>query len=122
MSMILPYTQYVKELSLCARVGGKSGSELRIGYGLMSQTWANHLLGLQEASGRKGVLLAFIALDNPSNSLLDMQTVSFVAGKPVFNKYLDTFPFPYYIVLRDIAALPRTLADLLRQWIQISTG
>jgi len=77
---------------------------------------------LQEASGRKGVLLAFIALDNPSNSLLDMQTVSFVGGKPVFNKYLDTFPFPYYIVLRDIAALPRTLADLLRQWIQLSAG
>jgi len=29
--------------------------------------------------------------------------------------YLDSFPFPYYIVLRNIEALPRTLADLLRQ-------
>ena len=77
---------------------------------------------LQEASGKKGVLLAFIALDNPANSLLDMQTVSFVGGQPVFAKYLDSFPFPYYIVLRDIAALPRTLADLLRQWVQLSTA
>lgn len=29
--------------------------------------------------------------------------------------YLDSFPFPYYIVLRDIEALPRTLGDVLRQ-------
>ena len=67
------------------------------------------------------MLFAFIALDNPANSLLDMQTVSFIDGKPVFNKYLDTFPFPYYLVLQDVAALPRTLADLLQQWIQLST-
>jgi hypothetical protein len=34
-------------------------------------------------------------------------------------QYLDTFPFPFYVVLRDIAALPATLADLLRQWFQL---
>ncbi|GMH33343.1 hypothetical protein BSKO_01177 [Bryopsis sp. KO-2023] len=71
---------------------------------------------------RKGVLLTFIVLDNPSNSLLDLSSVTFVDGKPQFSKYLDDFPFPLYIVLRDIAALPRTLADLLRQWFQISAG
>ena len=75
----------------------------------------------QDASSKKGVLLAFIALDNPANSLLDMQTVGFVEGKPVFNKYIDSFPFPYYIVLQNVAALPRTLAELLQQWIQLST-
>jgi hypothetical protein len=32
-----------------------------------------------------------------------------------FTKYLESFPFPYYIVLKNIEALPRTLADLLRQ-------
>jgi hypothetical protein len=30
------------------------------------------------------VLIAFIILDNPAASLLDMRTVSFVDGKPVF--------------------------------------
>eukprot|EP00967_Tisochrysis_lutea_P141843 scaffold261167_cov16-Tisochrysis_lutea.AAC.1 len=40
------------------------------------------------------------------SSLLDMQTVSFVGGKPVFRKYMDDFPFPYYVLLRDIGALP----------------
>ena len=121
------------------------------------------------------MLIAFIILDNPAASLLDMRTVSFVDGKPVFAQvrcgtalrkrcktccrctslaavsdvhtthhtvpaaaadacihpapdcgmfcaslqYLDTFPFPFYVVLRDIAALPATLADLLRQWFQL---
>lgn len=74
---------------------------------------------LQEASEKKGVLYAFIVLDNPASSLLDMQTVSFANGKPVFNKYIDSFPFPFYVVLRDIAALPHTLADLLRQWFEL---
>ena len=76
----------------------------------------------QEMSEKTGVLLAFIVLDNPANSLLDMQTVKFVKDKPVLTSYLESFPFPYYIVLRDIAALPQTLAGLLRQWIQLSTN
>ena len=37
-------------------------------------------------------------------------------------RYLDGFPFPFYILLRDIASLPRTLADLLRQWFELSAG
>lgn len=56
------------------------------------------------------------------SSLLDMQTVSFVGGKPVFRKYMDDFPFPYYVLLRDIGALPRTLADMLRQWFEMSAS
>ncbi|KAL0028971.1 hypothetical protein WJX77_009058 [Trebouxia sp. C0004] len=75
-----------------------------------------------EASSKKGVLYAFIVLDNPASSLLDMQTVSFANGKPVFNKYIDSFPFPFYVVLRDIAALPHTLANLLRQWFELGAS
>lgn len=76
----------------------------------------------RDAASRPGVLYAFIILDNAANSILDMQSVSFEGGKPVFTKYIDTFPFPFYIVLRDTAALPRTLADLLRQWFELSSG
>lgn len=77
---------------------------------------------VREAASRPGVLYAFIVLDNAANSILDMQTVSFVGGKPEFTQYMDSFPFPFYIVLRDTAALPRTLADLLRQWFELSSG
>ncbi len=73
-------------------------------------------------SARPGVLLAFIALDNPGASLLDMQAVSFAGGQPAFSRYLDAFPFPFYILLRDLAALPATLASLLRQWFELSAA
>eukprot|EP00850_Spirogloea_muscicola_P002909 SM000011S19087 [mRNA] locus=s11:783175:828718:+ [translate_table: standard] len=73
---------------------------------------------VREAMSRRQ-LLAFIVLDNPKDSILDMQSVSFAGGGPTFTKYLDTFPFPYYILLNDIEALPRTLADLLRQYFEL---
>ena len=33
--------------------------------------------------------------------------------------YMDSFPFPYYVVLKDIASLPIVLSDALRQWIEL---
>lgn len=75
-------------------------------------------LRLRQLSERRGLLVVFIALDNSAQSLLQMQSVSFSSGKPVFTKYLDTFPFPYYALVQDITSLPRTLADLLRQWFE----
>ncbi|EIE25917.1 hypothetical protein COCSUDRAFT_12734, partial [Coccomyxa subellipsoidea C-169] len=77
---------------------------------------------VMEAASRPGVLLAFIILDNPAASVLDMQAVQFVGGQPTFSKYLDSFPFPFYIVLRDLASLPSTLASLLRQWFELSAA
>jgi midasin len=78
---------------------------------------------VREVAARPGVCLAFLALDSSATdggSLMDMQTVSFQGGKPVFTKYMDAFPFPYYVLLRDVAALPQTLAGLLRQWFELS--
>ena len=66
---------------------------------------------------RRGLLIAFIALD-PGGSLLGMQSVSFAGGKPVFSSYLDSVPFPFFTLVQDVAALPRTLCDLLRQWFE----
>lgn len=54
-------------------------------------------------------------------SILDMQTVAYkeVNGemKIEMERYLDTFPFEYYVVLRDVEALPEVLSETLRQWI-----
>ena len=108
--------------------------------------------GVRRLLEKPGVCVAFIALDSvrgaaggaaagggdaaaggssgggggggsaAGSSLLDMQSVKFVNGAPVFERYLDSFPFPFYVVLRDIAALPRTLADLMRQWFELSAA
>lgn len=54
-------------------------------------------------------------------SILNMQSVSYksVNGemKLEMERYLDTFPFEYYVVLRDVQALPEVLSDTLRQWM-----
>lgn len=57
----------------------------------------------------------------PRPSILSMQTVEYknVGGNMQLEmtRYLDTFPFEYYVVLRDVEALPGVLADTLRQWM-----
>ena len=94
-------------------------------------------------------MVAFILLDSPKESIMDLevssyhfflllnvtslalviansrasiiylffptQVVSFEGGRPSMTKYLQSFPFPYYILLKNMEALPRALADLLRQ-------
>ena len=77
---------------------------------------------MREMSQKRGLLVAFIVLDNPKASVLDMQTVSFANGKPEFAKYLDTFPFPFYTLVQDIGRLPSVISDLLRQWMEIAAA
>jgi len=36
--------------------------------------------------------------------------------------YMDSFPFPFYVVIRDVASLPTTLSDALRQWFELVTA
>lgn len=36
----------------------------------------------------------------------------------VMERYLDTFPFETYVVLRDVSALPEVLSGVLRQWME----
>ena len=75
---------------------------------------------VHDALAEGGLMIVFIVLDTSKNSLLDVQTVEFENGQPVFKRYMDSFPFPYYILLREIESLPRTLSDLIRQWIEVT--
>ena len=77
---------------------------------------------MREVGAQRGLLVAFIVLDNPQNSLLNMQSVSFTGGKPVMKKYLDSFPFPFYVLVQDVSQLPATISDLLRQWFEMATS
>ncbi|KAG5541972.1 hypothetical protein RHGRI_021714 [Rhododendron griersonianum] len=84
-------------------------------------------------------MVAFLLLDSSQESMMDIPVSPYLLGFSVFTfpllytnnpillfggkmkvtKGLDSFPFPYYIVLRNIEALPRTLADLMRQWFEL---
>ena len=53
-------------------------------------------------------------------SILDIRMPIFQTGKLVgMHSYMERFPFPFYMILRDINALPDILSDALRQWFEL---
>ncbi|GES99488.1 midasin [Rhizophagus clarus] len=71
------------------------------------------------------IMVVFIIVDNKPgrDSIMSMNHVKYksINGRMTIHmeRYLDTFPFDYYVVLRDINALSETLADALRQYFSI---
>ena len=55
------------------------------------------------------------------DSILDIKVPVFGASgqKPEILSYLEQFPFPFYILLRDVNGLPDALSDALRQWFEL---
>lgn len=55
-------------------------------------------------------------------SIMDMQQVSYVTDNNTggmvlkVDKYLDSFPFEFYVVVKNIQELPEMLALILRQY------
>lgn len=78
------------------------------------------------------VMLVFVVVDAaedtsgsgpPRSSILSMNQVSYHtdgAGKLQLEmkRYIDTFPFDSYVIVRDVHALPGVLASTLRQWAE----
>jgi len=65
-------------------------------------------------------MVAYVLLDSPEDSIINLKEACFKVGEKVeLKKYMDSFPFPYYVMLQNIEALPRTLADLIRQWFEL---
>ena len=38
---------------------------------------------------------------------------------PMVVPYLEQFPFSFYLVLKDIANLPKSLSDSIKQWFEL---
>lgn len=78
------------------------------------QQWIN------EAQSRH-MFVVFIIIDDTAkkNSIMELKTVSYPGGKITISSYIDSFPFPFYVVLRNINSLPDTLASALRQWFEL---
>ena len=77
---------------------------------------------VHDALAEGGLMIVFIVLDTSKNSLLDVQTVDFVNGVPVLRRYMDqgNFPFPFYTLVREIGSLPRCLAAVIKQWLELT--
>lgn len=71
----------------------------------------------------KNMLMVMIIVEGEENnidgSILNMKEVSFVNGKPKIKHFIEDYPFPYYLVVGDLTALPEILGDCLRQWFEM---
>ncbi|XP_073848894.1 midasin [Musca autumnalis] len=68
------------------------------------------------------IFLVYIIIDNPDNknSILDIQTMEMLPDKSInIKSYLDDFPFPYYVIVRDLNQLPLVLSEAMRQWFEM---
>ena len=70
-------------------------------------------------------MIVFIIVDAvKGSSILDLSQASFEPDmesgtgemKLKMKRYLEGFPFPYYLVVRDVRELPAVLATALKQW------
>uniref|UniRef100_A0A8C4UIW8 Midasin n=1 Tax=Falco tinnunculus TaxID=100819 RepID=A0A8C4UIW8_FALTI len=79
-----------------------------------------------QAAQNANIFVIFVVLDNPNSrdSILDIKVPIFKGpGElPEIRSYMEEFPFPFYLILRDVNALPETLSDALRQWFELVTA
>uniref|UniRef100_A0A8C6R246 Midasin n=1 Tax=Nannospalax galili TaxID=1026970 RepID=A0A8C6R246_NANGA len=84
------------------------------------------VLAAVQAAQNANIFVIFVVLDNPNSrdSILDIKVPIFKGPgeMPEIRSYMEEFPFPFYIILRDVNALPETLSDALRQWFELVTA
>ena len=80
---------------------------------------------LQQGASSKTTAGAASGASTPArNSILSMNSVSYTTDPATgklelkMERYLDSFPFEYFVVVRDVDALPDVLAATLRQWAE----
>ncbi|SPO01153.1 related to midasin (AAA ATPase) [Cephalotrichum gorgonifer] len=93
--------------------------------GLTQSSTHDNIRRLLRESLQERIITVFIVLDDPSKrkseSVLNLKEARFVKdedgnSRVVIERYLDTFPFAYYLVVHELADLPFALAGLLRTW------
>ena len=76
---------------------------------------------MQEAE-ENGQCFIFIILDNDKDSVLKIKSTRNIKenGKTTLKitDYMSDFPFKHYLLVKDIAMLPRHLIDILRQYFE----
>ncbi|KAK0748752.1 hypothetical protein B0T21DRAFT_279432 [Apiosordaria backusii] len=81
---------------------------------------------LREAMEQR-VMVVFVVMDDvqdkKGHSVLELKEARFGAdGTPVIHRYLDSFPFEYYLIVHHLEDLPGALAGVLRSWFAEVSG
>ncbi|KAG8035790.1 hypothetical protein G9C98_001446 [Cotesia typhae] len=71
------------------------------------------------------IFIVYIIIETPEkkHSVLDITKVIKLEDGVTYKlcSYMDSFPFKFYMVLRNISSLPGILSDALRQWCYVVT-
>ena len=92
------------------------------GRGIMNEGKARVLEAVR-ATRAADVFVVFVIVEaeDSAQSILDIRVPIFDSANALrgIESYMEHFPFPFYIILRDIRNLPRVLSDALRQWFEL---
>ncbi len=94
------------------------------GRGILNEGKSKVVEAVRETRMRD-VFTVFVIVESEDarESVLDQRVPVFEPGKggqlKGFEPYMEHFPFPYYIILRDCKNLPYVLSDALRQWVEL---
>lgn len=75
----------------------------------------------------RNILLAMVIVEGADHeqeaknrdSIMNMKEVTFERGKPKVKRFIEDYPFPYYLVIDNMQTLPEVLGDALRQWFEM---
>ncbi|CAO3702357.1 unnamed protein product [Rhizopus stolonifer] len=80
------------------------------------------LRSLVRSALEQRIMIIFIVVDNKpeKDSILSMTNITYTIDDGKYGiqmkPYLETFPFQYFMIVRDVASLPEALSDALRQY------
>lgn len=110
---------------------GRSGGEdlwqlaLILSDGLTPSSAHERIRRLLREALEERIMVVFIIMDDSSakkgDSVLELKEARFMkevdgSSRVVIERYLDTFPFQYYLIVHNLEDLPGALAGLLRTW------
>ena len=101
--------------------------ELIISDGVCDSSEHDAIRRLLREALEERIMMVFVIVDDLKNkkkgeSVMDLKEAKFVKDEVTgvsnvkIERYLDTFPFQYYLIVSDVKELPGVLATLLRQW------
>lgn len=77
---------------------------------------------MEAASRNQLFVLVILDTPNQQHSVIQTQSARYIDGKLTFVRYLDDYPFPYYVIVSRAEELPDILSDALRQWFELTAA
>ncbi|GJD10717.1 Midasin [Galdieria sulphuraria] len=83
----------------------------------------NFIRKLVREAWENGQLIVFLLtdyVDSKQQSIISLKRVETLEnGELKISSYLDDFPFPFYILVRQVESLPQVVASALQEWIEM---